>query len=70
MDRPSDAEPLRAVTDDGSLYAASNATGDPVDGDDEVESVEQNERWIEREHTSNPNALIEGNRVATAEDME
>jgi hypothetical protein len=59
------------VTDDGSLSPVSSATGSPTSmnselapdaGDDHLPDVDP--------HSGRPDALIQGNRVATAEDME
>jgi hypothetical protein len=65
--------PARAQTDDGALGAGSTATGagtssgtDHGPGDEEYESSLENPDDVD----ANPEALIEGNRVATKEDME
>jgi len=61
--KSSDAEPTPDITSDGSLEAGSTANFDPESHDDET-------RTDAPASASDPNSLIEGNRVATAEDME
>jgi hypothetical protein len=63
MDKSSDATPEPDITADGSLEPGSTANGDP-------ESHDAEERPEAAASPSDPDSLIEGNRVATAEDME
>ncbi|MCU1406077.1 MAG: hypothetical protein JWQ43_2380 [Glaciihabitans sp.] len=60
-----------SLAEDGSLSANSSATGSPTSMNGELTGGSDEDEVPEVEpDTANPNALIEGNRVATAEDME
>jgi len=60
------------LTEDGSLGAGSTAVGSPTSGgltEADVDATVAGKPAATPQQ-SNPNSLIEGNRVATAEDME
>ena len=63
MSKPSDAYPEPDVESDGALVPGSTANGDP-------ESHDEESRPRAAASPSDVDSLIEGNRVATAEDME
>ncbi|WP_165069459.1 hypothetical protein [Marisediminicola senii] len=61
------------MTADGSLSPVMTGDGSPTtDAGDTEHSVEQTAQGKPHAHATqhNPNALVEGGRVATAEDME
>ena len=58
----------RALLIEGSLSPGTTAHGNPVDSDEH--GAEHDRRWTTGPSQHNPNALIQGNRVTTAEDME
>ncbi|CAN5321382.1 hypothetical protein BH11ACT2_BH11ACT2_22130 [soil metagenome] len=61
--KSSDAYPEPDETEDGALEPGSTATGSPTSSDD-------TEHPATPHSAANPDALVEHNRVATAEDME
>lgn len=65
--RPSDAPPESAALDDAALAPTSDADGAGTGADVEVS---EDERPAVEPSEPHPDKLVEGNRVATAEDME
>ncbi|GAB3398778.1 hypothetical protein GCM10027515_04340 [Schumannella luteola] len=65
--RPSDAPVEPAVTDDGALAPTSDAGGAGTAADVEVP---EDERPPQTPSERRPESLVDGNRVATADDME
>jgi len=65
--RPSDAPVEPAVTDDGALAPTSEAEGAGTAADVEVPA---DERPPQSPSERRPESLVDGNRVATADDME
>ncbi|TPW78336.1 hypothetical protein [Schumannella sp. 10F1B-5-1] len=65
--RPSDALPESAALDDDTLAPTSEADGAGTGAD--VEVPENKRPEVERSEP-HPDKLVEGNRVATAKDME
>jgi hypothetical protein len=66
-ERPSDAPVEPAVTGDGALAPTSDAEGAGTAADVEVPEAE---RPPQSSSDRRPGSLVEGNRVATADDLE